>query len=158
MCTYNPNGAPCFDWKFGLVLEILQGWPSKIEVSWVLGIQSKKNIVYFLSTSSWTALLVLTFCFHLLFKRRESWNCGTCDTRPAHGNWDSAPDCPSHPNRSPTLRCDVHPKMRKRWNSSRTSGRIVQKNFSIKHKGDEKFLMCSTSKWTLINMILFDGK
>ena len=33
--TPNPND-PCFDWT-GLILE---GWPSKIEVSWVLGINS----------------------------------------------------------------------------------------------------------------------
>ena len=30
----NPNGAPCFDWNLGRVLE---GWPSNIEISWVPG-------------------------------------------------------------------------------------------------------------------------
>ncbi len=33
--TWNPNGAPCFDWSSGLVLE---GWPPKMKVNWVLGI------------------------------------------------------------------------------------------------------------------------
>ncbi len=34
IATWNPNGAPCFDWSLGLVLG---GWPSKIEVIWVPG-------------------------------------------------------------------------------------------------------------------------
>ena len=32
--AWNPND-PCFDWNFGLVLG---GWPSKMEVIWVLGV------------------------------------------------------------------------------------------------------------------------
>ena len=67
-----------------------------------------------------------------------------------NGNWDSAPDCPSHPNRSPTLRCDVHPKMRKRWNSSRTSGkhRKTNKRLNRKHKMSDSCKNIFKVKWS----------
>ena len=61
--TWNPNGAPCFDWSLGLVLG---GWPSKIEVIWVPGI----SIIHIIHTCTETqpSLVVYIFVFKLLFQ------------------------------------------------------------------------------------------
>ena len=49
----NPNGAPCFRWKFGLVLG---GWPSKIEV---IGVPGRYIYIYIHIAFLWISLRIL---------------------------------------------------------------------------------------------------